>query len=101
MRRRVPQVLTPIAMAGLLLMSSACQSLDEEGAEMSGSVLALYASAAEAVAVSQGQFGAHPIALVQESELEPATGCLSGTVGQAGARCMRSRSTGRLGWLPD
>jgi len=93
-----------LLMASLLCMLAACQSPDErrdQGQETSGSVLALYATAAEASAVAAGQFGAHPIALVPRGDLVPATGCRVEAPGEAPrhATCMRSQA-GMLGWLP-
>ena len=69
--------------------------------EMSGSVLALYATADEALAVAQGRFGAHPVALAPRSDMEPATGCTMpiGSAAPRRASCVRTKA-GTLGWLP-
>jgi len=93
-----------LLMAGLLFMLAGCQNLDErhdQGQAMSGSVLALYATAAEASAVAEGRFGAHPVALASQAELVPAAGCRIEAPGAAPLRasCMRSKA-GTLGWLP-
>jgi hypothetical protein len=81
----------------LLALCAGCQSFD--GHAGFGKVAALYGSAVEAGAVARGQFGAVPIALAAEHELQAATGCPAPGPAPQPAQCMRTR-TGQLGWLP-
>lgn len=85
----------------LALLCSGCQSLAElDGDGSFGTVAALYASAPDASAVARGQFGAVPIALAAEHELQAAVGCPGLSPSRLLAQCMRHIKTGQLGWLP-
>ncbi len=81
----------------LLSLCAGCQSFDVDASF--GKVAALYGSAAEAGAVARGQFGAVPIAMAADHELQAATGCPAPGPAPQPAQCMRTK-TGQLGWLP-
>lgn len=86
------------------LLLSACQSLAPESAPADGdfhtAMVALYASPSEATAVALGQFGAVPVLLAPETELQPAEDCPGARAQQQRCSCMRSLRTGQRGWLP-
>jgi len=105
-----PTMIRPAHLIRLLLLPAsalllgACQSLAPEGGRAEGdfhtAMVALYASPSEATAVALGQFGAVPVLLAPETDLQPAEDCPGARAQQQRCSCMRSLRTGQRGWLP-
>lgn len=97
--KRLFRPLLPLLM---LLPLAGCQTLQEseDGWDFGTGMVALYASPSEATAVALGQFGAVPVVLAREEELQPASDCPGARASLQRCSCMRNVKTGKLGWLP-
>jgi hypothetical protein len=86
----------------ILLPLVGCQTVQEgdDGRDFGAGMVALYASPAEATAVALGQFGAVPVLLAREEELQPASDCPGARALLQRCSCMRNVKTGQSGWLP-
>jgi len=94
---RHPELLAALAGDALL---AGCQTPAPASEDFGSGLVALYASPAEATAVALGQFGAVPVALAREEELQPASDCPGARAALQRCSCMRSLRTGQTGWVP-
>lgn len=81
-----------ISLGLMTVVQLGCQAFP---GEILNNSVPIYATSADVKAVAGGQFGAVPIEISSESELELVSTSCSSVAAQ-----IRSRRTGKLGWVP-
>jgi len=94
----------PHALGALVVLGGCAVQAPIDGAPVDDEarLVPVYASVYEAAAVSAGRFGAIPVRVVPNGELEPSSLCpasVSANGQPPAALCVRHRVSGELGWV--